>query len=176
LRVQRRFGRGGSQKSRRPAAGRAAARREIRISPRPGSDLRSAPGRRLQPGRELDVSADRDLDRRATARLFGQLPSGPSRRRLMGSSWLLLAQTTSRTNFELTRLQSYTERWHFLVLGLACALVAAFVVFMYRRDSVELRPGIGWVLAALRVAALLGLLAYYLQLEKRTERSVTHNS
>ena len=94
----------------------------------------------------------------------------------MGTSWPLLAETTSRTSYELARLQSYSERWHFLVLGLACALVVAFVAFMYRRDSVELRPGVGWLLAGLRIVALVGLLAYYLQLEKRTERSVTHNS
>ena len=52
----------------------------------------------------------------------------------------LLAQTTTRTTFELARLQAYTERWHYLVLGLLCAAIVAFAVWMYRRDSVELRP------------------------------------
>jgi hypothetical protein len=41
---------------------------------------------------------------------------------------------------------------------------------------VELRPGIGALLLALRLAALLGVLAFYLQLEKRSERKVVHNS
>ena len=51
-----------------------------------------------------------------------------------------------------------------------------FVTSLYRRDSVELRPGLGLVLLALRVTALLGVLAYFLELEKRTERTAVHNS
>ena len=49
-------------------------------------------------------------------------------------------------------------------------------VWMVRRDSVELRPWIAWLLMVLRVAALVGLLVFYLHLEKRTERRVVHNS
>jgi hypothetical protein len=86
----------------------------------------------------------------------------------------LVAQT--RTTFEFARLQTYTERWHYLVLVVVCALIVAFCVWMYRRDSVELRRGVGALLLALRLAALVGLLAFYLQLEKRTERKVVHNS
>ncbi len=86
----------------------------------------------------------------------------------------LLAQT--RTTYELSRLQEYTERWHYLVLAGICAAVVAFAVWMYRRDSVELRRGVGAMLLALRLAALAGLLVFYLQFEKRTERKVVHNS
>jgi hypothetical protein len=88
----------------------------------------------------------------------------------------LFAETATRTSYELARLQTYTERWHYLVLGVACAAVVAFAVWMYRRDSVELRPGIGVLLLALRLGALVGLLVFYLDLEKRTERKVVHNS
>lgn len=86
----------------------------------------------------------------------------------------LLAQT--RTTYELARLQAYTERWHYLVLAAVCAAIVAFAVWMYRRDSVDLRRTTGAVLLALRLAALFGLLAFYLNLEKRTERKVVHNS
>ncbi len=72
--------------------------------------------------------------------------------------------------------QSFTERWHYLLLAVVCAAVVAFVGYMYRRDSVELRPGVGVLLLALRLVALVGLLAYFLELEKRTERKVVHNS
>ncbi|MBI3839882.1 MAG: VWA domain-containing protein [Planctomycetia bacterium] len=90
--------------------------------------------------------------------------------------WPLLAEMTTRTTFELGRLQAYTERWHYLVLALVCAAIVAWVAWMYRRDGVELRRGVGLLLLVLRVTALAGLLAFYLHLEKRTERKVVHNS
>lgn len=86
----------------------------------------------------------------------------------------LLAQM--RTTYEFSRLQEYTERWHFLVLAVLCAAVVAFAVWMYRRDTVELRRGVSAVLLVLRLVALLGVLVYYLHLEKRSERKVVHNS
>ncbi len=52
----------------------------------------------------------------------------------------LLAAATGRITYDWARFQSYTERWHYLVLGLLVAAIVAFVVVMYRRDSVELRP------------------------------------
>jgi hypothetical protein len=88
----------------------------------------------------------------------------------------VLEQTTTRTTYDFEALQSFSERWHYLVLGLVCAGVVTFVGYMYRRDSVELRPGLGALLLMLRLVALLGVLAYFLQLEKRTERKVIHNS
>ena len=93
----------------------------------------------------------------------------------MGPS-LLLAQMTTRTSYELARLQSYTERWQYLVLIAVCAAIAAYAIWMIRRDSIELRPAVAGMLALLRVVALVGLLAFYLNLEKRTERKVVHNS
>jgi hypothetical protein len=86
----------------------------------------------------------------------------------------LLAQT--RTTYEFARLQEYTERWHYLALAVVCAAIAAYAVWMYRRDSVELRRGTGAVLLILRLAALVGLLAFYLNPEKRAEQKVVHNS
>ncbi len=89
---------------------------------------------------------------------------------------LLLAQMSTRTSYELSRLQAYTERWHYLVLAAVVAAIFGYAVWMIRRDSVELRRSVVWLLAALRVVALVGLLGFYLNLEKRTERKVVHNS
>jgi hypothetical protein len=94
----------------------------------------------------------------------------------MTAASLLFAETTTRTSFELARLQSYTERWHYLVLGLVCVAIMAFAAWMVRRDSLELRPAVVALLLVLRVSALCGMLAFYLHLEKRTERKVVHNS
>ncbi len=88
--------------------------------------------------------------------------------------YTLLAQT--RTTYELARLQEYSERWQYLVLGLACVAIVAFAVWMYRRDTVDLRRGVAVVLLGLRLVALAGLLAFYLQPEKRTEQRVIRNS
>ncbi|HTU27249.1 MAG TPA: VWA domain-containing protein, partial [Pirellulales bacterium] len=89
----------------------------------------------------------------------------------------LLAQLdTTRTTYDFERWQMLSERWHVLALLAVCAAVFVFVAALYRRDSVELRPGMGFVLLALRVVALTGILAYFLELEKRTERTAIHNS
>jgi hypothetical protein len=88
----------------------------------------------------------------------------------------LLAQADAVTRFEWGRLQSFTEGWHYLLLLLVCAALVGFAVWMIRRDSIELPKWLTVVLAALRLAALAGLLVFFLQLEKRTERKLVHNS
>ena len=85
-------------------------------------------------------------------------------------------EPTTRTHYDITRLQSFTEWWQLPLLVLACILVLAFVAFMYRRDSVELKPGIGILLAILRLGAFGGLLLMYLDIEKHSETKVVHNS
>ena len=88
-----------------------------------------------------------------------------------------MAETTTRTTYELARLQAFSERWHYLVLAVRLRWRSwRWPCWMCRRDSVELRRGVAWLLLALRVAALAGLLVFYLHLEKRTERKVVHNS
>src|ERR1700751_2095179 len=62
------------------------------------------------------------------------------------------------------------------LLVLACLAVVAFVVWMYRRDSVELRPGVGVFLAVMRLAAFVGLLLFYLGLEKGADQKEVQNS
>lgn len=80
------------------------------------------------------------------------------------------------TYHQFSRLQSLSEWWQWLVLIVVCLAVAAYVVVMYRRDSVELRPGLAWLLVALRLAAFLGILFFYLDLERRSERRIVKNS
>ncbi|HEY1784620.1 MAG TPA: VWA domain-containing protein, partial [Pirellulales bacterium] len=94
----------------------------------------------------------------------------------LATAGLLAEAAASRTSYDFEQWQALGERWHVLALLAVCAAVLVFVVSLYRRDSVELRPGRGLVLLALRVVALLGVLAYFLELEKRTERTSIHNS
>jgi len=88
----------------------------------------------------------------------------------------LFAQASSRVTYEFARLEQYTEPWHLLVLVAVCAAILAAVIWLYRRDSRQLRRPIAWLLLGLRVLALVGVLAFYLDPEKKTERSVVHNS
>src|SRR6266567_4261314 len=97
---------------------------------------------------------------------------------------LLFAETASpaavnggaTTRYQLTQWQALSEWWHAPVVVLACLAIVAFVVYMYRRDSVELRPGVGLFLAIMRLAALAGLLLFYLDLQKWSEQKEIQNS
>jgi hypothetical protein len=80
------------------------------------------------------------------------------------------------TRYEFTQWSAFSEWWQMPLLVLACVAVVAFVVWMYRRDSVELRPGVGVFLAVMRLAAFAGLLLFYLGLEKWAEQKEVQNS
>ncbi len=87
----------------------------------------------------------------------------------------LLGQATN-TYHQLTRLRMMSEAWHWLVLAVIVALVIAYVVAVYRRDSVELRRGISIALLLLRLTAFAGILFFFLNLERLTEETLTRNS
>ena len=79
-----------------------------------------------------------------------------------------VVDSLTRTRYEATRLQSFIEWWQMPVLVLCCVIVLVFVAYMYRRDSVELRPGVGVLLALLRLAAFAGVLLMFLDVQKHT--------
>ncbi len=78
--------------------------------------------------------------------------------------------------YRLAQWESFTEWWQAPLLALFGLAVIAFVVIMYRRDSVELRPGFGVLLAALRITAFVGLLLAYLNLQKWSEQKEVQKS
>ncbi len=84
----------------------------------------------------------------------------------------LLAAETASTFYQFARLQAMSQWWHWLVLVAVCAAVLAYVVGMYRKDSVELSRGLSWALVALRLLAFASVLFYFFNLEKRTERQL----
>src|SRR4030042_3893448 len=82
-------------------------------------------------------------------------------------------QPTTRTVFEWGRAEENAD----LILPVAvCLVLMLFVRAMYRRDAAELPRALGWLLSAMRTAALLGLLILYLQPQWRTEREEARNS
>lgn len=89
-------------------------------------------------------------------------------------SLFLLAQ--SATSYRFARLETFTEWWQWLLLVAVVGALGAFVVWMYRRDSVELPRGLAVLLCTLRLAALFGVLFFFFHLEKRAERKLVKNS
>jgi hypothetical protein len=92
-------------------------------------------------------------------------------------STILLAATES-VQHRLTSglLESLSQWWQVPLLVLAVAAIALFVIWMYRRDAVELPPGVGAALALLRLGALGALLAAYLDFERRSEHELVFPS
>ena len=92
---------------------------------------------------------------------------------------LLLAQAPNGeagVYYQLARIHSLTEWWHWMVLGLLCVLIGGYVIFMYVKDSVELPVSFAMVLVLLRVLAFVGILFFFFNLEKRAERILVKNS
>lgn len=77
------------------------------------------------------------------------------------------AAEAARAVFEWGRIQEPAD-WVLPLAGMA--LVTAFVVYMYRKDAVELHPALAMLLTALRVLAFAGLLGIYLQPQWRVEQ------
>ena len=81
-----------------------------------------------------------------------------------------------QTHFQFTRVNTLTEAWHWLVLVLICLAFATYVVWIYKRDTQELRKSTAVTLIVLRCFALLGILFYFFNLERVTEESIIKNS
>lgn len=88
----------------------------------------------------------------------------------------LLLAAEPQVRFSLARLQSLTEWWQILGLLAGSLAIAFYVGWMYRRDSVELSASLAVVLGLLRLTALGGVLFYFLQFERRTERELVKPS
>jgi hypothetical protein len=90
----------------------------------------------------------------------------------------VLAEASANIQYKLARLQAFTQGawWHWLALVVVVVAVAAFVVWTYRKDSVELPRGLAILLCVLRLTALAGVLFFFFGLEKRAERKLVKNS
>ncbi len=88
----------------------------------------------------------------------------------------VLAESSATIYYQFARLQLLSEWWHWLVLIATCLAIAAYVGWMYRKDSVELPRGLAVLLFTLRVLAFLGVLFFFFNLEKRAERKIVKNS
>src|SRR6476619_853963 len=90
----------------------------------------------------------------------------------------VMAEASATIQYKLARLQAFTQGawWHWLALVVAVLAVGAFVVWTYRKDSVELPRGLAILLCLLRLTAFTGVLFFFFGLEKRAERKLVKNS
>jgi hypothetical protein len=86
----------------------------------------------------------------------------------------LIAQT--RVTYHWARVEELDQWWHWGVIVLVCAAVLAYVLLWYRKDAVEQQRSVSWALTILRIAALVGLLLYFFQFDRRTEQRVVRDS
>lgn len=73
-------------------------------------------------------------------------------------------------------VEGFTEWWQMPALISVVAALAAFAVWMIRRDAAELSSGMAVLLTALRLGAVAALVAAYLDLERRTEHEIVSPS
>lgn len=79
--------------------------------------------------------------------------------------------------YQFSRLQQHEgQPWWYLLVGLGLAALVAFAWVMIRRDTVQLRPPIRYLLLLLRVTAVAGLVFFFLGLQRRSVYESVRNS
>ncbi len=73
-------------------------------------------------------------------------------------------------------VDGFTAWWQLPALVLGLAVLATFIVWMYRRDAMELPRGVGAILAGLRLGAVAAIAAAILDLERTTEHEIVSPS
>jgi hypothetical protein len=91
-------------------------------------------------------------------------------------SFHCFAQEDMRVFYQWMRVEQMDQWIHWFVLACCLTGLVSYVVFWYRRDWAELPRSIGWTLLSLRLLALLGILVFFFDLQKRTEQRVTRSS
>lgn len=87
---------------------------------------------------------------------------------------LPLAQT--RVFYQWARLEQLDQWWHWALVAMVVVAITSFVVVWYRRDAVEHQRPVGWALLLLRLFAFVGILLYFFQFDRRTEKRVVRDS
>jgi len=76
----------------------------------------------------------------------------------------------TRVFYQWARFEAMDQWWHWIVLLSVIIAIVSYVVFWYRRDWDELPRSLGWSLLFLRLTALIGLLLFFFDLQKRSEQ------
>jgi len=89
---------------------------------------------------------------------------------------LFAASETVQHRISSALVDGFSQWWQMPALVLALSAIVLFVLWMYRRDTVELPWGLGLLLAALRIGAFASLVAAYLDFERTAEHEIVFAS
>jgi hypothetical protein len=87
-----------------------------------------------------------------------------------------LAQGDQRVFYSWMRVEQMDQWLHWFLFACCLAAIVSYVVYWYRKDWQELPKGVGWTLLMLRLLALMGIVIFFFDLQKRTEQRVTRSS
>lgn len=91
------------------------------------------------------------------------------------AGWVI-AQEDVRVYYQWMRLEQLDQWHHWFLLLLGVLGIVAWVVHWYRKDWEELPRTLGVALLILRLTALIGLLIFFLDLQKRSEKKDIRSS
>jgi phosphoglycerol transferase MdoB-like AlkP superfamily enzyme len=83
------------------------------------------------------------------------------------NAWAI-AQQDTRVYYQWMRLEQLDQWHHWFLLALCLLAIIAWVVYWYRKDWEELPKSLGYALLILRLTALLGILIFFMDLQKRS--------
>ena len=82
----------------------------------------------------------------------------------------------TRIFYQWMRFEVMDQWWHWIVLVLAILAITSYTIVWYRRDWIELPRSLGWMLLLLRLTALVGIVIFFFDLQKRSEQRVVRPS
>lgn len=86
------------------------------------------------------------------------------------------AVSSQRIVYEFARAASIDGWWWWALVVAALALVIYGCVRFYRRDTIELSRSVGVTLILLRLIAIVGLIFFFFDLQRRTQKEITRPS
>ena len=86
------------------------------------------------------------------------------------------ATSTQEVVYEFARASLLTGWWMWAVAIGSIGLVLYFCIWLYRRDTTELQPGVRFALLVLRVTTICALIFFFFGLQRRTQQRVTRSS
>ncbi len=82
----------------------------------------------------------------------------------------------TRIYHQWMRLEVMDQWWHWLIFVAVLVAVFGYVIYWYRRDWHELPKALGWTLLLLRLTAFVGIVVFFMDLQRRSEQRVVRPS